>query len=332
MKSPHKDVENMCVAGERKSVAVVIPCYRVRKHILEVIKSIGSEVDVIYVVDDACPQQTGEYVTQECGDPRVHVLVHKINCGVGGATITGYQQAIKDGLEVIVKLDGDGQMNPFQIPILIAPILNGLADYTKGNRFYCLDGIQQMPMARLLGNAALSFIAKFSTGYWDVFDPTNGFTAAHAKVIGRLPLEKIDKRYFFESDILFRLNTIRAVVMDVPLPAKYADEESNLKVFRSIPEFALKHMRNSLKRIFYNYYLRDFSAISLELLLGFIAVIMGISFGSVAWVKSVRTGIVATSGTVMLAALPTIVGIQLLLSFLSADVGNVPKIPLHKRL
>lgn len=318
--------------GEPKSVAVVIPCYRVHKHILEVISAIGAEVQMIYVVDDACPQQTGNYVVQECSDPRVTVLFHEANSGVGGATISGYRQAIREGADIVVKLDGDGQMEPAHIPMLITPIVNGLADYTKGNRFYYLEGVQQMPLARLLGNAALSFIAKFSTGYWDIFDPTNGFTAVHAKVLERLPLDKIDRRYFFESDMLFRLNTIRAVVMDVPLSARYADEVSNLKIFRSIPEFTRKHVRNSLKRIFYNYYLRDFSVMSLELLLGCLALFMGVSFGSIAWMKSVRTGIVATSGTVMLAALPTLAGIQLILSFLAADSGNVPKVPLHKRL
>ena len=317
---------------ERTSVAVVIPCYRVRKHILEVIGSIGAEIQAIYVVDDACPQQTGLHVTQECRDPRVRVLVHEINSGVGGAMITGYRQAIRDGVDVVVKLDGDGQMDPRYIPTLISPIINGIADYTKGNRFYYLEGVQQMPLARLLGNAALSFITKFSTGYWDVFDPTNGFTALHAKVAERLSFEKIDNRYFFESDMLFRLNTIRAVVMDVPIPAKYADEESNLKIISSIPEFAYKHMRNFLKRVFYNYYLRDFSIVSLELVFGIGVLLFGILVGSRSWTRSVQTGIVASSGTVMLAALPTLIGIQLLLSFLAADSGNVPKIPLHKRL
>jgi dolichol-phosphate mannosyltransferase len=316
----------------RPLLAVVIPCYRVKQHILQVVAGIGPEVSVIYVVDDACPEGSGGLVLAECRDSRVRVLIHEVNMGVGGATITGYRQAFRDGADVIVKIDGDGQMDPRNIPILVSPIVNGIADYTKGNRFYYLEGIQQMPLVRLFGNAALSFIAKFSTGYWDIFDPTNGFTAVHAKVVERLPLEKIDKRYFFESDVLFRLNIIRAVVVDVPLPAKYAEERSSLNVFRSIPEFALKHMRNSLKRIFYNYFLRDFSVMSVELLLGFIALLLGVSFGSAAWIKSANTGIVATSGTVMLAALPTIVGIQLLLSFLSADVGSIPKIPLHKRL
>lgn len=312
-------------------VAVVIPCYGVRRHILSVIAGIGPEVQAIYVVDDACPEQTGKYVVEQCRDPRVRVLFNGVNMGVGGATIAGYRQAAADGAEIVVKLDGDGQMEPSHIPILIAPILNGLADYTKGNRFYYLEGVQQMPLVRLLGNAALSFIAKFSSGYWDIFDPTNGFTAVHTKVVEHLSLDKVDSRYFFESDMLFRLNIIRAVVMDVPLPARYADEKSNLSVLRSIPEFACKHLLNTAKRIFYNYFLRDFSAMSLSLLLGIMALSFGIVVGSTAWVTSVRTGVVATSGTVMLAALPTLVGIQLILSFLATDSASMPKIPLHKR-
>lgn len=332
MKLPLRETETIQIDGGHKTVAVVIPCYRVRKHIIDVIKAIGPEVHAIYVVDDACPQKSGEYVAQECRDPRVRILTHEINRGVGGAMITGYRQAIKDRIDVIVKLDGDGQMDPRHISTLISPIISGTADYAKGNRFYYLEGVQQMPLARLLGNAALSFIAKFSTGYWNIFDPTNGFTAAHARVVEYLPMNKIDQRYFFESDILFRLNTIRAVVIDVPLPARYADEESNLNAFRSIPEFAWKHFRNTVKRIFYNYYLRDFSAMSLELLLGCALLFFGFFAGSFFWMKSVQTGIVATSGTVMLAALPTLVGIQLLIAFLSADSESVPKAPLHKRL
>ncbi len=313
-------------------ISVVIPAYRVSRHILGVISAIGPEVSSIFVVDDGCPDGSGKLVKELCPDSRVNVIFHESNCGVGGATITGYQYAIKAGADIIVKIDGDGQMNPAYINIIILPIINGLADYTKGNRFYYLEGLQNMPIARLLGNAALSFITKLSTGYWDIFDPTNGYTAIHSKIVERLTIEKIDRRYFFESDLLFRLNIIRAVVMDVPFPAKYADEESNLNIFRSIPEFTFKHLRNTLKRIFYNYFLRDFSAVSLQLILGLIAFLAGVFIGSNAWIHSIRTGVVATSGTVMLAALPTLVGIQLLLSFLAADYGNVPKIPLHKRL
>jgi dolichol-phosphate mannosyltransferase len=332
MKSTPEATATMDGRRAGAAVACVIPCYKVKKHILEVIAGIGAEVGAIYVVDDACPQQSGRFVAEQCGDPRVRVLFHEANAGVGGALVTGYRQALQDGAEVIVKLDGDGQMDPALVPKLIGPIVQGFADYTKGNRFYYLEGVQQMPLARLVGNAALSFFAKFSTGYWDVFDPTNGFTAVHAKVVGCLPLDKVDKRYFFESDMLFRLNTVKAVVVDVPFPAKYADEESNLKVLRCIPEFGFKHLRNTAKRIFYNYCLRDFSATSLELMLGAVALAFGVTVGATAWWKSIATGVVATSGTVMLAALPTLIGIQLLLSFLAADSGNVPKLPLHKRL
>lgn len=318
--------------GKSPRIAVVIPSYQVKALILDVITGIGPEVDAIYVVDDACPEGSGVFVSGECKDPRVTVLFHETNQGVGGATMTGYRQAIRDGADVIVKLDGDGQMDPSLIPSFVRPIAEGMADYTKGNRFYYLEGLPQMPTVRLVGNAALSFITKFSSGYWDIFDPTNGYTAIHARVAERLPLDKVDRRYFFESDMLFRLNTIRAVVMDVPMAARYGDEESNLKVWRVLPDFAGKHMKNAFKRIFYNYYLRDFSLASLEIVVGFCALLFGVCFGLNAWTRSVRTHIPASSGTVMLAALPTLIGIQLLLAFLSADMGNVPRNTLHKRL
>src|SRR5690606_32001950 len=150
-------------------------------------------------------------------DPRVRVIRHASNLGVGGAVITGYQAAIADGMDILVKLDGDGQMDASLIPDFIEPIINGEADYTKGNRFFDLEELRSMPRIRLIGNAVLSFMTKFSSGYWNLFDPTNGFTALHADVARYLPLSKISKRYFFESDMLFRLNTLRAVVHDIPM-------------------------------------------------------------------------------------------------------------------
>lgn len=312
--------------------AVVIPSYKVKKHVLNVIAGIGPEVRTIYVVDDACPEGTGKYVESECRDERVRVLFHDRNRGVGGATLTGYRQALQDGADIIIKLDGDGQMDPSLIPILVKPIVAGDADYTKGNRFYSLEDLQQMPVIRLIGNSFLSFISKFSSGYWTIFDPTNGFTAIHGAVAAKLPLDKIEQRYFFESDMLFRLNILRAVVLDIPMTASYTDEVSNLSIARTIPEFLCKHAVNSFKRVFYNYYLRDFNIASLEILMGIFAVLFGVIFGARMWYLSSTTGIPATSGTVMLAALPTLVGIQLILAFLSYDVGNIPRYPLSKRL
>ncbi len=316
------------LASDEAAIAVVIPSYKVRAHILSVIAQIGLEVTAIYVVDDACPDRSGDYVEANCADPRVRIIRHEANMGVGGATLTGMVQASSDGASVIVKLDGDGQMDPALIPSFVGIILAGEADYTKGNRFFEPEGVAQMPPVRLIGNAALSFLAKFSTGYWHSFDPTNGYFAIHAAIVRLLPAEKIAKRFFFESDLLFRLNVIGARVVDIPMHSLYADEVSNLRPFREIPRFALAHLRNFGKRILYNYFIRNFSLASVEFVLGLVLCLFGVIFGLANW--SSRGP--ATAGTVMVAALPIIIGTQLLLAFLNYDIQSVPRSTLHTRL
>jgi len=311
-------------------LAVVIPCYKVSKSICALIHSIGQEVAIIFVIDDCCPDKSGTLVEESCNDSRVHVIYHQCNKGVGGAVMTGYKAAIKSGADVIVKLDGDGQMDPYLISTISAPIVAGSADYSKGNRFFDLEGIRAMPNVRLFGNAVLSFMTKLSSGYWDLFDPTNGYTAIHADVARHLPFDKISHRYFFETDMLFRLNTLRAVVVDVPMDAKYGDEESNLKISEIIGEFLLKHARNFTKRIFYNYYLRDMSLASIELPLGLLLFTAGGIFGIYHWINSLQEGVTTPAGTVMLAALPLLMGTQLILAFLGHDIANVPRKPFHK--
>lgn len=313
-------------------VFVVIPSYKVISHVLGVIEGIGAEVHGIVVVDDACPDGSGKLVLRECKDPRVHVLFHESNQGVGGAVMTGYRHAIGLGADVIVKMDGDGQMDASLLPRFIAPITSGQADYAKGNRFYDLRSLRQMPRLRLYGNAVLSFMAKISTGYWDIFDPTNGFTAIDARVAAALDLDKVSSRYFFETDLMFRLGIHRAVVVDVPMPAHYADEVSNLRISRILGEFLTKHLRNFVKRIFYNYFLRDMSIASVELLLGSALLTLGSTFGAFHWARSLATGIPATTGTVMVAVLPVLMGFQLLLAFLAYDFASVPKVPMSGRL
>jgi glycosyltransferase involved in cell wall biosynthesis len=317
---------------EEARIAVVIPSYRARASLPGVLARIGPECAAIYVVDDACPDGTGKHVQGMVSDPRVRVLFHAENQGVGGATMTGYRAALADGATVLVKLDADGQMDAARVPQLVGPILAGEADYTKGNRFYDLEGLRSMPAVRLLGNAALSFLSKLSSGYWDVFDPTNGFTALHASVARKLPLEKVAKRWFFESDLLFRLGTLRAVVADVPMPAVYGDEKSSLVVPRVLPVFAWRHLVNTVKRVFYGYLLRDFNFASLELLLGIPLIAGGTWFGVAQWLAGSRANLPSTSGTVMLAALPVILGVQLLIGFLGFDMHNTPRQPIHPRL
>jgi glycosyltransferase involved in cell wall biosynthesis len=313
-------------------IAVVIPCYRVTRHVLEVIERIGPECWRVYVVDDCCPDGSGELVRTQCPDPRVVVLRNAVNLGVGGAVMAGYRRAIEDGATVIVKIDGDGQMAPELLPCFVAPIVAGEADYAKGNRFFDLSQLSRMPGVRLAGNTLLSFMAKLSTGYWHVFDPTNGYTAIDARVADRLPFDRISRRYFFETDVLFRLNALRAVVVDVPMDASYGDEVSNLRISKVVGEFAYKHCANFAKRVFYNYFLRDMSVASFELLLGAAMLLFALVFGTVEWLDYRERGVAAPTGTVMLAALPALLGVQLLLAFLSYDIAAVPRRPLHRSL
>lgn len=222
-------------------IAVAIPCYKVTQHVLGVIQAIGPEVAIIYAVDDACPDGSGRFIEKHNQDPRVRVLFNPENRGVGGAIVTAYKAAIADGVDIVVKIDGDGQMNPALLPQFVRPLLLGEADYTKGNRFFRPESVQSMPPVRLFGNAVLSFMTKLSCGYWNIMDPTNGYTAARSCVLAELPLDKLEQRYFFETDMLFRLNTLRAVVKDIPMDSVYADEESNLQIGKVLPEFLKKH-------------------------------------------------------------------------------------------
>jgi len=310
--------------------AVVIPTYKVKQHILNVISGIGDEIQKIYVVDDKCPENTGEYVLQHCSDKRVVVIFNEVNKGVGGAVKAGYARALTDGCSIIIKLDGDGQMDPRLIPGFIKVIENGEADYVKGNRFFNLASLKSMPGIRVFGNSILSVINKFVNGYWNIMDPTNGYTAIHRTALSMLDLDKIADNYFFESDMLFRLGTIRAVVYDLPMNAKYENESSGLKISRILFQFPPKYINRFFKRIFYNYFLRDFNVGTIELITGIILFIFGLTEGVYHWYKSIMYNTVASSGTVMLAALPTILGFQLLISGLQYDMRNIPVKPLQK--
>lgn len=315
-----------------QTLAVVIPSYRVKAHILDVIARIGPEVAMIFVVDDACPDGSGAYVGEQCRDPRVRVLRHEVNRGVGGAMMTGYRAALGAGADIIVKVDGDGQMDPALIPHIARPVLARQADYAKGNRFHSLWNVRRMPRVRLYGNAALSFMTKLSSGYWGIFDPTNGFTAIHAAALERIEFANVSERYFFETDMLINLGNARAVVADVPMEAVYADEVSNLRIRSELWPFLRTHLREVVKRIFYTYFLRDFSPATLQLLIGAIFLLFGTIYGAAEWYRSVSTGEIASTGTVMIAVLPIILGVQLLLNFLAFDMANEPKVPIQPTL
>ncbi len=311
-------------------VAAIIPCYRVKNQILQLLSAMGSEVEDIFVVDDCCPEGSGDYVEANCTDTRVSVLRHAKNQGVVGATITGYRAALSSGADIAVKIDGDGQMRPALIPVIIAPIVQEGADYCKGNRFFRLESLSQMPGLRLMGNVVLSFINKVTSGYWNLMDPANGFTAIHTSVLRLLPLEKIDHRCFFESDMLFRLGTIRAVIEQIPMDSSYGDETNSLSIRSVLFQFPGKYTLRFLKRVFYSYFLRDFNVCSIEMLTGLLLCTWGVGLGLYEWYVSIQSGQPAITGTVMLSALPLILGMQLLLAAVSFDIMNVPREPLHR--
>lgn len=311
-------------------IAVVIPCYKVSQHIESVVQSIEEYVSYIIIVDDACPEYSSDLIENKFTDKRIRILKHKYNKGVGGATITGFNYALDLNVDYIVKIDGDGQMDTSLIRHFVSLLHDGTADYVKGNRFFDLEKIYQMPKLRIFGNACLSFINKLSSGYWNIFDPTNGFIAIHSSVANHLPFEKIHNRYFFESDLLFRLNLLKATVVDLPIDAIYKDEISSMNPIKEIPKFLALHSRNFIKRIFYNYILRDFNIASIELILGIILILFGSIYGTLNW--STSSAEPATAGTVMLAGLPILIGTQLLLAFLSYDIQSTPRVPLHRIL
>jgi glycosyltransferase involved in cell wall biosynthesis len=308
-------------------VAVVVPAYRVEQQIESVVRGIPDFVGSIIVVDDASPDRTAE-VVQSLGDDRVTLLRHSKNTGVGGAMKTGFAEALRQKVDIIVKMDGDDQMDPTHLPRLLGPLVSGKADMTKGNRYHDLHGLREMPIARIIGNAALTFMVKLSSGYWDMFDPTNGYLAIRSEVLERLRLGGLSRGYFFESGFLINLGIAGAVVRDVPISARYGREQSSLNIWKAVFDFPPRLLWGLIRRLIWRYIVFDFTAVSVFLLVGVPTFAWGVWKGMKAWYQMLETGKETTAGTVMLAAMPIILGFQLILQAIVIDVGNVPKVPL----
>jgi dolichol-phosphate mannosyltransferase len=305
-------------------IAVVIPTYKVSKHILDVVISIPDIVNKIIIIDDKCPDNSGKIV-ENLNHEKVEIVYHKLNQGVGGAVVSGYKKALELGMDIVVKIDGDGQMDTAYLENLIQPILDGKADYTKGNRFFDFKALRAMPKIRLFGNSGLSFLVKASSGYWNMMDPTNGYTAINRYAIENLDLDKLAKRYFFESDMLINLNIENAVVVDVPIPAKYGDEESSLSITRTLFSFPPRLFKGMCKRLFLKYFIYDFNMLSVYMLLGVPMVLFGTFFGLFHWISSAINHIETPIGTVMLSVLPIILGMQFLLQAIQIDMHSIPR-------
>jgi|SaaInlV_125m_DNA_1040241.scaffolds.fasta_scaffold13123_2 dolichol-phosphate mannosyltransferase len=316
-------------------IAIVIPCFKVKNKINNLIRRLPvAKIDKIYLVDDCCPDKSLEnlHISNKILADKIKIIKNTENLGVGGATKRGYKQAIIDDQNIVIKMDGDGQMDPANINALIKPIVENDSDYTKGNRFYSIENLNNMPKVRIFGNTALSFLSKISSGYWSIFDPTNGYTAINCKLLKLLPLDKISNRYFFENDMLFRLNTFKAKVKDIPMKAIYEDEKSNLKISKVILEFLSKLTKNFFKRIFYNYYLRGITLGSFTLPISIIFLYNGLINGFFKWKEALITNIETPTGTIMVYILSIVLGVQLLLSFLENDINSEPRESIGKYL
>jgi len=303
---------------------VVIPAHNEERFIGGVVGSVPPFVDGIVVVDDASSDNTSR-VVMEVAAPRVVLLRNEDNLGVGGATKRGYRRALEMGADVVVKVDGDGQMPMEKLPSLLDAVVEEGYDYAKGNRFLEGKNLRRMPLVRLVGNIILTFLTKLASGYWHIFDPQNGFTAITRRALEALPLDRIHNGYFFENDMLVHLNIRRFRVKDVPIPAIYGEEESGIKLSSVILTFPWLLLKRFFYRIYQKYVLRDFSPIALFLFLGILMLLWGVGFGAYHWIKSIRTGITASTGTVMLSVLPLILGFQLVLEAIVLDIQESPR-------
>lgn len=312
------------VRDTHRSVAVVIPAYRVGAAVRDVIVRVPALVRHIIVVDDASPDNLRE-VLAGVSDPRLIVISHEVNQGVGGAMKTGFKKALELGADIIVKIDGDGQMDPALVPQFVEPIVSGEADFTKGNRFDDLGFIKHMPLVRRFGNLALSFLVKLASGYWHPFDPCNGYLAIRAGVLKRIDFDRLEDRYFFEISLLCEAYFVKAVLEDVPMLPVYAGESSSLSPIGSIPTFAPRLIRRFVYRVFMSYFMRDFNVVSVFLVGGIPSLLFGVAWSAYHWIRTFQANVVATTGTVVIGMLGIVLGFQLILQAIVLDVSSEPR-------
>jgi glycosyltransferase involved in cell wall biosynthesis len=304
------------------SIAVVIPCYKVEKQIQKVVTEIPDYVTSIILVDDASPDQTGEILDQLAKEnSKITVLHHSKNQGVGGAMISGFQEALKQNQEVVIKIDGDGQMNISYFDKMLNAVFEEKYNFVKGNRFFDRKMLQKMPAIRQIGNIGMSFLIKMTSGYWNIFDPTNGFFCIHASVLKRIDFNRLSNRFFFESSLLIELYYTGAKIKDIPMPAIYAEEKSNLSIWKTLFTFPPKLFKALLRRIWLRYFIYDFNINSLYIFFGVPLFFFGLIFGIIKWIHYGILQAPTPTGTIMVAVLSLVLGFQMILSAIQYDIS-----------
>jgi glycosyltransferase involved in cell wall biosynthesis len=304
-------------------VAVVVPAHNEELLIARVIETSPTLVDHIIVVDDASSDRTSESA-RSVGDPRLELIRLEENEGVGGAILKGHMRALELQADISVVMAGDAQMDPSYLPDLLDPIADGDAEFTKANRFYGIGSFTGMPRHRILGNILLSFLTKASSGYWNLFDPQNGYTAIHRRALERLPLHKIARRYEFENDLLIHLNILRVSARDVPIPAVYGNEISEIRLTRVAPRLLKQLFKGFWLRIWWKYVLQSFSPVALMLFSGLACLLFGTAVGVFVIVNTLGPP-EASAGTVIISMGPILTGIQLLLYSMFLDIQEAER-------
>lgn len=302
----------------------VIPCYKSIKKASQVVDECFKHLDIVICVDDCCPFNTGKNIENLFDNKNLYVLYHKKNKGVGGAMKTGINLALDLGADIVVKIDSDGQMPPNLIPALVDPIKKGKAEFSKGNRFRDPNVVFKMPRVRFLGNFALSFLTKLSTGYWELFDPTNGFIAIKASTIKLIKLSRLDNRFFFETDLLFRCSLNDVKVNEIQMDAVYLDENSNLYPIKEIPNFLVRHLYIFFRRIIYHYFLYDFNPGSLSLVIAIFSGLSATLLGGLFFIKGLLNQIETPGGIQTLFLVLVIISSQFFINFIYYDVSQKP--------
>ena len=309
-----------------KKIAVIIPVYNVGESIIKFLDLIPDYIDQIYIVDDFCPLKTGEFALKNLKQKnKLNVIFNKKNLGVGGAMKIGYQKCLNSNLDIIVKIDGDNQMDPNQIKDLVEPILSMNIDYCKGNRFLNMAEIENYPSIRFYGNIFLSFMSKLSSGYWNIYDPVNGFTAINSNILKKLNFNKIDDGYYFESDMLFNLYLLGGKVKDISVNIRYfKNSVQNMNIMRESFNFFFKNLDRTIKRFKKTYLLNNFSVGSFFIISFFINLFLTITYGGYNYIYYLFIKQFAPTGVVLLSSIFILLTILSLMIFLIIDNFNNP--------
>ena len=304
-----------------KRVSVVVPAHDEEKLIAETIRSIPDFVDRVYVVDDASRDGTVA-AARGAGDPRVEVIEHERNLGVGAAIITGYEQALEERMDVTAVMAADAQMDPADLEKLARPVAEGDVDYAKANRLFTGQAWQLIPRTRYLGNAILSLFTKIASGYWHVADSQAGYTAIGLSVLELLDLDRVYKRYGFPNDLLVHLNVWNARVRDFPSRPIYGvGERSGIRLRRVVPTISWLLVKGFFWRMGQKYVIRDFHPLVFFYMLGFLMSVLGLALGIAEVVLRIM-GNQITAATVVLVALLLIFGSQFTLFAMWFDMES----------